>query len=307
MKLTTKILIGILSVLVVLNFAYVITDIRKEIQFNKELTQKELKVNDQVLLDIYKQLNEINQTIPVIQNTIDILNNTNDKQLEIEQLLANKIENLPNKLRIDRFKLEKRLQQVTIMLHNTTVQALGSGVSIKYKGKYYVLTAGHMAQVIKDNINPQDSIELWENGNKICDLEVVKHDFSDTITDENYTKTHDLLLLKSTNPNIQPRFYTELADMEPLTATEVYVVGNPMGIEDVISDGRVIIYKDNFMYYIDHTYFGNSGGGVFTYDGKLVGIVSHMYPLQPNPLIPAYMTYGAVRLNVIKAFLADVE
>jgi S1-C subfamily serine protease len=61
------------------------------------------------------------------------------------------------------------------------------------------------------------------------------------------------------------------------------------------------------MYYINHTYYGNSGGGVYTLDGKLIGIVSHMYPISANPQIPAYMVYGAVRLSVIRQFLGDVK
>ena len=61
------------------------------------------------------------------------------------------------------------------------------------------------------------------------------------------------------------------------------------------------------MYYRDSTYFGNSGGGVFTKDGKLVGIVSHMIGDQPDPEVPPFMLYGAIRLSVIYHFLSDIK
>jgi hypothetical protein len=61
------------------------------------------------------------------------------------------------------------------------------------------------------------------------------------------------------------------------------------------------------MYYIDHTYFGNSGGGVYDYQGKLLGIVSHMYNLRPMEGYPDYIINGAVRLDTILAFMRNVE
>ena len=219
---------------------------------------------------------------------------------EVIQLLDKKIDTVPNKIKINKIKLEQNLKQISIMVRNKTASALGSGVSIKYKGKFYILTAGHMAD------NPTDELYLYENDNEICKLEVVKKDYNGTISD---TTENDLLLLQPVNKNIQPRFYTELAEIEPVTGTQVYIVGNPMGIEDAISDGRTIAYKDNFMYYLGYTYFGNSGGGVYNYDGKLVGIVSHMYNLKPEsiPDAPDYIVNGAVRLETILKFMEGVN
>lgn len=201
------------------------------------------------------------------------------------------------KQRLDKIKLEQTLKQIDVMVINKTIDGLGSGVTIKYKDKFYILTAGHMAQ------SPTDEIYLFENNNKICQLEIVKQDYSGDID----TASNDLLLLRPINPNIEPKFYTEIAENEPVTGTQVYIVGNPMGIEDVISDGRVAIYQGNFMYYIDHTYFGNSGGGVYTENGKLVGIVSHMRNLKPMEGYSDYIINGAVRRDIIAKFLEGVE
>jgi S1-C subfamily serine protease len=219
----------------------------------------------------------------------------------IDETLKNldkKVTELPAKERIAKIKLEQTLKQVNVMVKNESEGTLGSGVSIKYKGNFYVLTAGHMAE------SDQAQLYLYENNKQICKLEIVKHDYEGGMIE---TTKNDLLLLRPINKNMQPKFYTEIADNEPITGTQIYIVGNPMGIEDVISDGRVIIYKDNFMYYIDHTYFGNSGGGVYDYQGKLLGIVSHMYNLRPMEGYPDYIINGAVRLDTILAFMRNVE
>lgn len=201
--------------------------------------------------------------------------------------------------RLRKVFLEQKLRQVNVMVRNNTRQTLGSGVTLKYKNKYYVLTAGHLL----DNVT--EDLYLYENNNKICQLEIVKRDygFDEAIT----TDKNDLLLLKPKNNNIKPKFYVELADNEVIEGTEIYIVGNPAGIEDVVSNGRVIFYEKNFMYYIDHSYFGNSGGGVYDYEGRLLGIVSHMSNLKPNVNYPDYIIAGAVRLNVIKDFLEGVN
>jgi hypothetical protein len=71
------------------------------------------------------------------------------------------------------------------------------------------------------------------------------------------------------------------------------------------------------------SYFGNSGGGIYTRDGKLVGIMSFIFPIQPFPDrivqsedpdaplqlipgVPAYVINGVVRLEVILKFLEEV-
>jgi S1-C subfamily serine protease len=219
----------------------------------------------------------------------------------IDETLKNldkKVTELPAKERIAKIKLEQTLKQVNVMVKNESEGTLGSGVSIKYKGNFYVLTAGHMAE------SDQAQLYLYENNKQICKLEIVKHDYEGGMIE---TTKNDLLLLRPINKNMQPKFYTEIADNEPITGTQIYIVGNPMGIEDVIGDGRVIVYQDNFMYYIDHPYFGNSGGGVYDYQGKLLGIVSHMYNLRPMEGYPDYIINGAVRLDTILAFMRNVE
>jgi S1-C subfamily serine protease len=293
MRLRFRVLVGILISLVLLNGIWVVYDIRKEIQFNKDLTQKQLKINDQVTKEIFMQLQVLNIKNKYVNTLID----------EIYESLSKQIENVPEKERLIKTQIEYKLRQAVVFIYNKSAVSFGSGVTIKYKNKFYILSAGHMMDTKKD------ILAFGENGQEIDELEILKWDFTTPEEDEkgDYTKGTDLILLRPKNKNLIPTFYVELSESEIPPPSEVYIVGNPTGIEDVLCEGRIISYINNFVYYIDHTYFGNSGGGLFTKDGKLLGIVSHMNPINYNPAIPAYMTYGAVRLSQIQKFLEGVD
>lgn len=227
--------------------------------------------------------------------------------------LNQKIESIPTKIKYDRLILESKLMQVNVYISNKTRSAIGSGVTLKYKDKFYVLSAGHMAE------SKEDKLFLNENGQEICELEIVKQEFDPNLS----PKGHDLILLRPKNSDIVPRIYIELAEVEPGISEEIYIVGNTLGMEDVISKGRVNMYLENFMYVTGDSYFGNSGGGIYNEEGKLVGIMSHIFPIQPYPDrvlhpkshkdslivisgVPAYVLNGVVRLREIVLFLEGV-
>jgi len=179
----------------------------------------------------------------------------------------------------------------------------GSGITLKYNNKYYILTAAHLAAADSKLI-----LKMYENDDYISDLEIVKIDIN-----------NDLMLLVPTNKEIAPKFYTELADMEPLTAEKVLIVGNPASIEDVVSEGRVACYQDEFMIVKNDTWFGNSGGGVYNLKGELVGVASAISAVRAaseEDIIknqaskeyeyPPYMLDLMIRLQIIKDFLNGV-
>lgn len=310
MNLSKRILLVVMSMLIIVNVTFIIKDIQTEVKANKATIQSVEKDNTRILIQIEKNIKNIEKKIEASTLSTKIGDAELQKEIESFNILAmgrdDKLEkNLPSKIKQARFALEQKLIMINIHINNKTAGALGSGVSIKYKGKFYVLTAGHLAAVIEKG-EKQDELELMENDKKICDLEVVKHDFTTNTTEDN-TKGTDLLLLKSKDENITPTYYVDLDAQEPILGTEVYIVGNPMGIDDVVSMGRVIFYKNNFMYITDSIYFGNSGGGVYSIEGNLLGIVSHMSPLQPDKSVPPYMIYGIVRMNTIKEFMRGVE
>jgi S1-C subfamily serine protease len=272
MKIVNKVLI---YVSVVILFIIVISQMYYGLQqynSNQITSQTVLQFK---LNSIYKQLDMLNQ-----------------KNLTLEKNLNN----LPDKIAMDKVFLERKLKFISIAIKNKTTGWSGTGVSFKYKGNYYVLSAGHMINKITDKIM------LNKNDQDICELEVVKWGF-----DNSLDNPEDLLLLRPKNKSMKPMFYAELAEYAPEEGSEIYIVGNPMDIEDVISDGRLIQYEEYYVYYIDHTYFGNSGGGVYNRRGELIGIVSHIIPIQPKQDVPPYMIAGAVNLMSIREFLEGVE
>jgi len=249
--------------------------------------------------DINDLRTEVTHSEDYNQFMFQLMNVTDNIIIATEQSIIKNIKELPNKIKYDKFMLEKKLQFVNVMIHNETLGALGSGVTLKYKGKFYILTAGHLLN------KKDDKITFSQNDENFGELEVIKWNFDPTDITMNGI---DLLLLQPKNKALLPKKYVELADYEPLAATEVYIVGNPMGIESVLSDGRVIIYEENYMCFIDHSYFGNSGGGIYTKDGKLIGINSIIINFDKitHEGIP-YIIGGTMRLSVIKSFLKDVE
>jgi len=242
---------------------------------------------------------EINHSKDYNQLMFDIMNSTDNIIIKTEQTIIQTLKELPDKIKYDKFVLEQKLQAVNVIIHNDTLGELGSGVTLHYKGKFYILTAGHMLT------QKDDKLTFSQNGENFGELEVIKWDFDPA--DQSLDGV-DLLLLQPKNKMLIPKIYVELADYEPLTATEVYIVGNPMGIESVVSDGRIIMYENNYMLFFDHSYFGNSGGGIYTKEGKLLGINSIIMNFDniTHQGIP-YVVGGAMRLNVVKKFLEDVE
>jgi len=291
MNLSKRILLVVMSVLIIANVSFIIKDIQTEVSTTRAIVQSAEAILNKTVSRLEEKINKLETKMEM-----DILSTSGR-----ENLIEKNLNNLPNKMKETRIALEQKLRMINIRINNSTVGALGSGVSIKYKGKFYILSAGHMATV-----GGKDELAMWENNQKICDLEIVKHAYG---TDEmkDGTNGDDLILFRSKDTNIQPRFYVDIDAQEPILGTEVYIVGNPMGIDDVVSVGRVIVYKNKYMYITDNIYFGNSGGGVYSLEGNLLGIVSHMQPIQPDITVPPYMIFGIVRMNVIREFMRGVE
>jgi S1-C subfamily serine protease len=249
--------------------------------------QREQEVKTNISLDIISNhLNSINKKLEIIEEK------TEDKTL------ADTVNRIIKKDKFNKFLFEKKLQQINVFIKEESVDletneksgCIGSGVSIKYKNNYYVLSAAHLVRA--DN----SVLTLMENDQEICELEVVKINVE-----------QDLVIMRPKNRNIKPLYYSELADTEPLTAQEIYIVGNPAGIEDIVSEGRVAFYNESYMVIRDGCYFGNSGGGVYNKQGQVVGIVSAVTEIPNGMGFPGYILDLMVRLNVIKTFLTDVR
>jgi S1-C subfamily serine protease len=132
----------------------------------------------------------------------------------------------------------------------------GTGVVLKtVNNKTYILTNNHVAG--KDEKN----VKLYvENGREKIQAEVVKnHEYEDVAV----IKIEGELIGKVAIPGIS------MATIQD----PVYVVGNPLGVKYVYSEGVVAGYEDTSMLIQMPLIYGNSGSGVFDKNGNLVGLV----------------------------------
>jgi S1-C subfamily serine protease len=235
------------------------------------------------------------EAIKALATNMDELYKNHNEVVDAVNSIVTYIENAPQIDYVQKRMKELKLTQINVMIVNKAQGMLGSGETLKYNDRYYILSVAHL---FKDE--NKDKLEMWENGEKICDLRIVKMD-----------KALDLCLFASVDENIVPHYYTELAEEEPLPTEEIYVIGNPMGTEDYLSEGRIINYDKKFAWYFDHSYFGSSGGGIYNKNGQLVGTIDVMLALNSNGVvisqIPSFVIHGAVRLSVIKSFLEDIK
>jgi hypothetical protein len=309
----------------------VIFGISGMILFNFVLLNKILnleKFNNKGIEVLGDVIEEYNQNIKTLENVIvdlntvlkkdketqDIQNNFVDKRLEelnseivkqIQQSQADidnlkielnaKIQNQPQELEKEKFKLEQRLRMSTIKIENTKGWS-GSGETIKYNGKFYILSAGHLVSTMKDQLY------LVESGFIISKLNIVK-----------VNHEQDLALFSVADENLSPRFYVEISDKYSAPGESIYVVGNPAGIERVFSEGRVVKYIPGYMLFLNHSWFGSSGGGIYNKQGGLVGIISFLATADNNPYgivnnpNPIFVINGAVDLFQIQEFMKDVK
>jgi hypothetical protein len=94
---------------------------------------------------------------------------------------------------------------------------------------------------------------------------------------------HDVALLKADAGGIPEHSYADFATEMPALGEHVYSVGHPKGMYYTHAEGTVSAYRGDESSGIGKVvqvnatiWFGNSGGGVFDYQGRLVGICSRL-------------------------------
>lgn len=288
---TMKIVIAILLLLTIIEGTkYIGTIVSSAIDsIDKRFEIVNTKITEAIKSNI-QSIDKVNKNIDKVRDDIE------EQFITYELKQESKIKEVLDTIEEKQYLIERKLQQVNVLIINNTIQAGGSGVTLKYKGKYYILTAGHMLDNVKDELI------LMENGNEIGKLKVIKWDF---IGLEGVESPNDLLLCKPENSELFPQVYTELAEIEPQTPERIYHVGNPSGVEDLVSDCRIITYENKFMYIHGTSFFGSSGCGLYNKNGYLVGILSHGRTAHFNG--EYFSITGCVRLDVIKKFLHDAE
>lgn len=141
--------------------------------------------------------------------------------------------------------------------------SVAAGTILRYrKGeKLRVLSACHVTCIV----NTVSYVKLV-NGTLVT-VKVIKGD-----------KVSDLSLLESLEPMKESGTEVELSDRDPFIGEEVIVIGTPAGDERTVSIGHIgNILKNSknlYRYRVEaSTYYGSSGGGVFTRENKLIGVL----------------------------------
>jgi S1-C subfamily serine protease len=318
MRLRLKVLVGILVTLILANGIWVIYNIRKEIQINKEditiQIQSRYEYLDREIDKLKKQNKDLKITDKLIYYQIDKLKKQN-KDLKITDKLIyyqidknyselnDKITNLLKIERLNKERVEKMILNSSVIVYSIRELGMGSGTIIKKtEDAMYVLTCYHVINnyYTEENVLPMEKITISYD-NIIYAVDIIK-------ADENY----DLALLK-VYFNDSALEEIKLAKNYPKKGDIVYTVGNPLGSMRHISSGILsneIDFDENDYrkkFYISDalTVFGNSGGGLYNENGELIGVPSN---------VPSYGLGGAVVTNMgmcivldnIKEFLKDV-
>jgi hypothetical protein len=169
----------------------------------------------------------------------------------------------------------------------------GTGVVLKVtESDTYILTNNHVTG------KGQPDVKLYVENDKTHKLVVAEivaqHDSVDAA----------VLKINAILPAKKPITGIATANIQD----DVYVVGNPLGVRDVYSEGVVAGYEDTSMLIQIPLIYGNSGSGIFNSNGKLVGLC---YALETYPgtfgLPEARITHSLVVDSVsIRMFLKDL-
>lgn len=188
-----------------------------------------------------------------------------------------------------------------------------------------ILTAGHCvrdAGKTEERRRAEHAVHLFDLGLELAEWDPVGQQMSYSMLDDMrtdntlsayrssvvmvYDKAEDLALVRADHSNMMHHPYAVLSSSDIRDGDEVNVVGHPRGMMWSYTKGWVGASR-----YIEgpHDYpfrtlqvsaavtFGNSGGGAFDADGRLIGICSYIMPAIPNASF-------FVHRDVIKEFLS---
>jgi S1-C subfamily serine protease len=173
-------------------------------------------------------------------------------------------------------------------LHSEPPEGAGSGTILHRFGRTYVLTAYHVIDCnIKARTNASDRVyvDIYK-GTNVWKAYYVQG-----------SEEHDLALLRVEGTDLigeSARFFSP--DVLPMVGMKVLTAGNIHGMmQDSYSEGILAgLYRTSPLsgptMYLDQTtaviYSGSSGSGVFTADGRYVGMVVQMMSPSVNLIVP---------------------
>lgn len=192
----------------------------------------------------------------------------------------------------------KNIYLSSVTIENTNGRSYGSGTIIHNKAgqQMFVLTAAHVVKAIQEKkekiafTTGYDSIrretKVYKIDNK-CDLAII------------YTEKFE----KKSGPYIDISLYS------PNIGDNVLVIGAPLGADRTVTNGIIsnfVIHEGKVLYRTTAaTFYGNSGGGLFNSDGKLIGVVHEVLEVKTSvfssQLVPGGFFF--VGLESIRKFM----
>jgi len=289
-----KFLGKLFTVILIVVILWNIYDIRMNMINNQEIIGKESGLTNQILLNIYKQLNNLK-----IENKL-----LNYEIRGVENDVPNKIENKLKQIKLNQEELEQKMVNGSVIVYSIRQLGIGSGTVIKKtKNEMYILTCYHVIAdfYTEKDVLPTEKITIAYD-TLVYPVDIIKID-----------KEQDLALLKAyvNDENLE---VIKLAENNPKQGDTVYTVGNPLGVTRNISKGILSSYLEGEdynkvfrkFYIVDALcVFGNSGGGLYNENAELIGIPSNV----PSYGLGSVVTNMGmcISLDVIKEFLKDVE
>ena len=277
--ITRGVIFGLILTVLILQFY-----IEGEIIQGIEILNNRISINEMYR---EKQLKDLTSAIITLaeltaENDILQLKEIEDVKINVEklnELIDNQLEKMKNFRTID-IEYAKKLQEANLFVFNISKGYCGSGTHIKINGESYLLTCSHLIKDIGDDF----IFDVYGAG-------LVKID-----------RKNDLALFKF---NIEPNLdYIEISDVAPTVGSEVYIIGNPDEMIDVLTDGVVANIGKGYYIATNKIFFGNSGGAII-YNSKLIGVVTQFRIEFAFPVITNYAY--AVDLETVKEFLSDIN
>ena len=190
---------------------------------------------------------------------------------------------------------------VGVYASNVTSASVGSGVIYKKEGSYYYVVTNHHV------INKMTSIKIYDGDKYYYKANLIGSD-----------KTNDIAVLKfNTDVYGEYRefksldiFNEELGDI-PTVGQTVLAIGCPLDLQhyNSVSSGIVSRYTLENITTDAALNPGNSGGGLFNVNGKLLGIVNsgQVWTTTEDGQIPVEGEGNAISIYVVKKCITDIE
>lgn len=191
---------------------------------------------------------------------------------------------------------------VLIIISDLSGKDIGSGSGVVLRGEEgkpaIILTAGHVAT----ESTPEEKFTLWAILCQITDVykctrkqvQIVKKD-----------KDRDLAVVTTMKPMKFSVPAARFATYSPKVGMPVFVIGNPASSPFIMSHGiisrRVGSGVKTVLFTDAAATHGSSGGGMYNYDGELVGVIQGGAMIAH--IIPIPGTAQGIGIEGIKAFL----